>query len=196
MITKTLKNATKEQHQELEKIVNVLDESASLDSYKNLLLKFYRIYSALEPKLPVDELIEQRFDYRRRQKLPLLIADLGSLGILEFADRLIPYPEIPDMKNAARAFGAAYVIEGSTLGGQMISRHLREHLGITPDSGSAFFSSYGREVGAMWKEFCDAANAFAVRHPVTGDMIIAAAKETFAAFAKCFSEPLKMNGTN
>lgn len=196
MITKILKAETQQQHKELERIVNVLDESTDLDSYKNLLLKFYRIYSALESQIPIEELLKQDFDYRHRQKLPLLEADLRSLDISAAASRLAPYRKVPDISEVSRAFGAAYVIEGSTLGGQIISRHIREHLGVTPDAGAAFFSSYGSAVGPMWKEFCDAANAFAEKHSETGDEIVTAAKETFAAFANCFLEPLEINTTN
>lgn len=196
MITKLLKAETLQQHKELERIVNVLDESTDLDSYKTLLLKFYRIYSALESQFPIDELLKQNFDYRHRQKLPLLEADLRSLDISATAVRLAPYRKVPDVSEVAKAFGAAYVIEGSTLGGQIISRHIREHLGITPDTGAAFFSSYGSAVGSMWKEFCDAANTFAEKHPEAGGEIVATAKETFAAFANCFLEPLEINLTN
>ncbi|MBO0201256.1 biliverdin-producing heme oxygenase, partial [Vibrio alginolyticus] len=62
MIAKALKEATKEQHEALEQIVNIMDESTDLNSYGNLLLKFYRIYATLEPLIPNDLLLENGFN--------------------------------------------------------------------------------------------------------------------------------------
>jgi heme oxygenase len=45
------------------------------------------------------------------------------------------------------------VLEGATLGGQIITRHLQTHLGLTPESGTAFFHGYGPETGPRWKSF-------------------------------------------
>jgi heme oxygenase len=43
------------------------------------------------------------------------------------------------------------VLEGATLGGQLIARHVIPLLGLAPDAGAAFFTSYGAEVGARWR---------------------------------------------
>ncbi|MEW6360857.1 MAG: biliverdin-producing heme oxygenase [Pyrinomonadaceae bacterium] len=195
MIAKALKEATKEQHEALEQIVNIMDESTDLNSYGNLLLKFYRIYATLEPLIPNDLLLENGFNYKTREKLPHLLKDLKVLGLSSAAENLIRYERVPDMQNAARAFGVLYVIEGSTLGGQVISRHLRDRLGLTPDNGAAFFSSYGHEVGQKWKEFCDALNRFGEIFPEMHSEIIDAAKETFSAFAECFKEQRQISIT-
>ena len=50
------------------------------------------------------------------------------------------------------AAGALYVLEGSTLGGQIIIKHLQK----TMPSGfvnAAYFSGYQQRTGSMWKEF-------------------------------------------
>jgi len=50
------------------------------------------------------------------------------------------------------AVGALYVLEGSTLGGQIIVKHLQKAMprGFV---NSAYFSGYQQKTGSMWKEF-------------------------------------------
>ena len=81
------------------------------------------------------------------------------------------------MPTRAAAFGAMYVVEGSTLGGAMIARHAEWTLGLNADTGCAYFSSYGRDVGRMWNEF--GAKLLAISTPDTDDLIVASANLTF-----------------
>jgi heme oxygenase len=54
-----------------------------------------------------------------------------------------------------------YVLEGSTLGGQYMRKRVYESFGLTPESGCAYFASYGERVGPMWKAFAAAVDAYA-----------------------------------
>ena len=50
------------------------------------------------------------------------------------------------------AAGALYVLEGSTLGGQIIVKHLQK--AMPPGfKNAAYFSAYQQKTGSMWKEF-------------------------------------------
>jgi heme oxygenase len=53
-----------------------------------------------------------------------------------------------------------YVLEGSTLGGQILTRQIHDQLGFTPEYGCQFFSRYGPRVYEMWKTFGQKAEAF------------------------------------
>jgi heme oxygenase len=57
--------------------------------------------------------------------------------------------------------GTLYVIEGATLGGEVISRCLKSHLELGPDSGGRFFHGYGDAVVTRhnWQTFRSFANA-------------------------------------
>ena len=79
-------------------------------------------------------------------------------------------------------FGCMYVLEGATLGGQIIRRLLKEKLSITSANGGAFFSAYGDRVRVMWNEFREALSQFAISHPDESEAIVASASETFAKF--------------
>lgn len=187
MILAKLKDATREQHEALENVVDLMNRTFSVDDYKQLIAKFYRFYSAIEPTLPSEELKDAGFDVEARRKTPLLKRDLEQLGTPEFMEQNTPFTSIPVLDTVAKAFGGIYVMEGATLGGQVIMRQLREHLGITPENGGAFFNSYGANVGPMWKEFGATITAFA--DGVDEDeTIVNSAKETFDSFRRCFSE--------
>jgi heme oxygenase len=73
------------------------------------------------------------------------------------------------------------VLEGATLGGQIIDRHLRQSLGIEPATGGAFFHGYGAQVGPMWNRFREVVTDFA-----TSDerqrAIVQSAQATFRSF--------------
>jgi heme oxygenase len=182
MILQKLKESTRPQHEAVEGAVDVMSKLFSMEDYKNLIRKFRSFYSAYEPMLPYDELKRSGFDYDERRKLPSLDADANALGLGEPE----AFEDLPDLSTLPKAFGSIYVIEGSTLGGQVISRHLKEHLGLTPENGGAFFASYGQMVGPMWKQFGEAVTAFAASGE-NDEEIVEAAKQTFDSINKCMS---------
>lgn len=194
MILEKLKEATRSQHEETEGVVNVMDRAFKMEDYKTLIANFRKFYTAYEPTLPIDELAAAGFDYDERRKLPSLDADAKALGLPESEKA---FDQLPDVSSVAKAFGSIYVIEGSTLGGQVISRHLKEHLGLDLENGGAFFNSYGREVGPRWKAFGAAITAFA-EGGEHDDEIVQAAKETFESIKHSFTDEAaaQSSGTN
>ncbi|MBV6495917.1 MAG: heme oxygenase [Acidobacteria bacterium ACB1] len=176
MILKRLKEETRVQHEEVEAAVDVMNQMFDLDDYKRLLERFWSFYAAYEPALPVAELKVAGFDYLERVKLPLIEADAKVLGLERNDDGL----ELPDLSSVAKAFGSLYVIEGSTLGGQVISRHLKQHLDISTENGGAFYAGYGQQTGPMWKAFGECLTQFAEGKDVD-DEIVESAKATFAS---------------
>jgi heme oxygenase len=191
MIMTKLKEATRDQHENLENTVDVMGEVFSLDNYKKLLTKFYRFYAAIEPKVAESHPESAGFDFDARRKTPMLEKDLEALGILEKVKAETPlWDGLPDVSSLPRAFGSIYVMEGATLGGQVITRHLKQDFGLTAENGAAFFSSYGDQVGPMWKSFKDTLTAYAEKN---GDdqPIIETARETFDSFSKCFADPVQ-----
>jgi len=88
---------------------------------------------------------------------------------------------------AAAAFGGMYVLEGSTLGGQIISKHLSKVLGAAVDGKTTYLSAYANQTGTMWKSFlqllCEAGTS-----NNNEDEIIDSAVNTFALLNNCLSE--------
>jgi heme oxygenase len=66
----------------------------------------------------------------------------------------------------------------------MISRQVHAKLGLTPENGCAFFSSYGPRVGQMWKVFGERLESFSSSHPACREQIVQAALATFDYFTR------------
>lgn len=185
MILKKLKEATKVQHERLESIVNLVDENLSMENYKQTLLRFYRFYDAIEPKLAKFELENFGYHLSKRRRLPLLKTDLQKLGATRELEDIPKWQGLPSLDTIGEAFGSLYVIEGSSLGGQVILRHLKTRLGLDSENGASFFDIYGSETGKMWKEFGEIITRFSEDYK-NDDEIIKGAVETFDGFSACF----------
>jgi heme oxygenase len=175
-----LKEETRSQHESTEGDVDLMRPDFTRENYRDLLVKFYSFYKPFEERMQA-AIAENgvEFDHQERLNTPRLEKDLRSLGMSdEEISRIEPTDEIPVLDSKERIFGSLYVIEGSTLGGQVISRHLKQNLGLDETNGIAFFSGYGKETGPMWKAFGEAITNFA-GDSENHDEIIAAAKETF-----------------
>jgi heme oxygenase len=81
--------------------------------------------------------------------------------------------------SAARALGALYVLEGSTLGGAFLVVHLARTLGISPTAGASGLAPYGNALREMWVAYADAVDGFVRADPGAAPEVIGAAKETF-----------------
>lgn len=183
MILQKLKESTRQQHEAVEGTVDVMNQMFNLDDYKRLITKFRNFYAAFEPTLPYAELKEAGFDYNERRKLQMLETDAKALGLGDVE----AFDDLPDVSTLPKAFGSLYVVEGSTLGGAVIGRHLKDHLGLTPENGGAFYASYGPMIGPMWKQFGEAVTAYAA-DGANDDEIVESAKNTFDSINALFSK--------
>jgi heme oxygenase (biliverdin-IX-beta and delta-forming) len=180
MILKRLKQATSERHAALEDQLPLLDSRLSRENYRQLLGRFFGYYAPLEIRLlALPWRDETGFDYTDRHKTARLEQDLIALG--ETPGTLARLPRCQDLPEAAslsNLLGCLYVIEGATLGGHIITRHLQANLGLTPETGASFFNGYGAQTGAQWQTFCTMLTDLAER---TGgdEEIIATANRTF-----------------
>ena len=123
-------------------------------------------------------LAEFGYDVADRSKLGWLDADLATLGAIPSA----PSSDFTlALQDAADAFGAVYVMEGSTLGGQVIARHVIPMLGVTPAEGCRYFTGYGPSTRERWRDTTAAITRFAEPNceDATGRMV-SAANRTFA----------------
>mgnify|MGYP006161253249 CR=1 FL=1 len=80
----------------------------------------------------------------RRLKAPLLRSNLRALGCSAPAiDRIAFCEQLPHVERWPAALGYFYVIEGSTLGGQLLARHFRERLGAGDEALAFLLGSIG-----------------------------------------------------
>ncbi len=117
----------------------------------------------------------------RLVKSDLLRQDLRDIGFAaeegetEADGRFGAFPTIE------AAWGCLYVVEGATLGGQIIARNLHAALGVTSDRGAAFHMPYGAATGARWQGFKAILTDEVGRGALDPDAIVAGAREAFAA---------------
>jgi heme oxygenase len=177
MILSRLRQETRPQHDAIEAELNILDRPLDRDSYCRLLAQFAGYYEPIERRL-AEATDWQRlgFDYFSRRKLSWLIHDLEELG-LSWSHSGLRCAVLPDLATPAQALGCLYVLEGSTLGGQIITRHL--HNAPKGPYPTHFFSGYGDETGRKWKEFGSFLTQFAEANPADDDSIVQAATTTF-----------------
>ena len=148
-----LRLETRDSHERLEETVNLETISRSREAYTGLLKKFYGFWKPFESCVAAkldSSLAPPEIDQRWRAHL--LERDLRELEV-DPAEIALVDLHFDDWSLGAIA-GRLYVSEGSTLGGQVISRRLAERLQIDAESGGSFFSGHGELTGRRWKEFC------------------------------------------
>ncbi len=121
-----------------------------------------------------------------RAKRHLTRADLEFAGLTRAEIENLPRCyDLPQLETQSQILGSIYVLEGSTLGGQMISRHLEKNLGFGGGEGYRYHQSYGAEVPAKWREFKD--TLVKQSGADTDNEIVASAACTFASLHAWFA---------
>lgn len=180
MLADKLKTATEINHQQLEKqLVLRMKSIRNIPEYVNLLQLFYTYFGGLEEE--INHYIDSSHlpDHATRRKTEALATDITALGGTTQAKAT--GEDLPPLHNALQAFGALYVIEGSTLGGQIISNMMARQLELPDGAGLSFFRGYGEASGQMWSTFKQTLNAQASDDKAENE-VIAAANETFLKF--------------
>ena len=111
-------------------------------------LAFHRVW---EPKVAV--LVGDPAVTAPRGRTRLIEQDLQALG--EGASAVRRAFDLGFLADRSAAWGSLYVMEGSTLGGQVISKALRS-AAWAPGDGLTYFNPYGRRTAAMWASFREA----------------------------------------
>ena len=179
-----LKQETQANHTEVERQVDLLSRLQTPSAYRTLLEDFYGLYEPLESDIgrSAPEIAVWLPDIRKRMRTESLRLDLGVLG--NKRPEALERAPIPRLQALPEQFGCLYVLEGSSLGGQIISREVGNLLHYTPGHGCAFFAGYGAETGGMWKAFREATESFGASHcqPGIHDRIVNSAIAVFRAF--------------
>lgn len=156
-----LRAATAQAHARLETALALIP--ADRDRFIIVLEAFLGFHRVWEPAMRAQSRLAPLFEGRTRRGL--LERDLLALGCTPQA--LAALPDCPRAAGLAAdpyaALGSLYVMEGSTLGGRVISAALAEAGGFPP-GGLAYFNPYGERTGAMWRAFRAEAEAFAPVH--------------------------------
>ena len=181
-LLEALRTGTGLLHVALEKRLPFFSEKLDAGWYRRLLQAYYGFYQPMETALYASGLIPEGYDSALRVKTPTLLGDLRALGLNDYAINALPRcTQHPTFDTPAACLGALYVLEGATLGGQVLRREMARRLGIHADNGAAFLDVYGAETGRRWKDFLD----YLGRLPLDADAkqrAVDAARSTFSGF--------------
>ena len=187
-LLQTLKSETRPHHERAERVVHLMSPDLSVTGYRRYLEAFHGLHATLEPLLATRlQGLSAELRLPERSKLALLREDLFALGHDEASLARLARPPPPSLPGAPEALGALYVMEGSTLGGQLQSRHLRRHFASEAVGDFRYFQSYGEAVGPMWKAFGEALLR-ACPEPETAPRVVQGAQATFDAFESWLRE--------
>lgn len=189
-----LREATRPEHEATETAMPLMDSQLTLETYKAVLgallplLRGWERWAAAQAPEALRPLLAAR---QRSALLEHDLRALGGVGIAEISEaasvdwtRVVLGPEDLRSVLSSSAFtagflGAFYVIEGSTLGGRLIARHLEPVLHLAPGEGDAYFRGHGDATGLLWREVTDAITAVPAQDAA---LVIEAAKRTFTAY--------------
>lgn len=149
MLANELKERTSPVHTSLErKLLSHIQLVRDERQYIKLLTLMYGYYAALEERL--EDFKHAIPDYDRRRKAQSIADDLIALG--HQAETLKLATDLPEITSIPQAMGCMYVLEGSTLGGKIISKILLKQV---PSLGHSmrFFQGYNDEAMEMWQKF-------------------------------------------
>ena len=183
MIHALLKDGTRAQHARAEASLPLLDPALTRADYARVLQALHGFHAPLERALADVPWARLGLDWDARRKTPLLARDLRALGASADAASAPECVALPDTSTVARALGSAYVLEGATLGGQLVRRHLARTLGLGAETGAAYYHAYGDDVGPMWRAFLAGLAVAVERDGCPPDEVLAGARDTFDALA-------------
>jgi len=168
-------------HAQLEQLMfvdEIMNGKLSFSQYQSILITNYLITADYEPRLleKIDSPAFLRLEIHKRLKLEALLKDLGEVKI---------NPEdlkstTTNLSGSLHALGCLYVLEGATLGGNIIVQKLKENPSLAPHKlDFNYYQVYGEELISYWKQFCDTIN----EQPTENyDEIIEGAKFMYNAF--------------
>ncbi len=180
MLIEKLRTATRPMHEQLDQEMGPhIHNIQTKEQYIALLLAFYGFFAPMYHRINAHLDTTGLPDYNTRRKPEDILQNLRALGHGEPPHHLCQ--QLPGVEDNAGAFGALYVLEGSTLGGLMIKKMIGEQTGL-PEDQLTFFAGYGKQTRRRWDDFITALNATA-RTAADEASAITAAAATFTAFS-------------
>lgn len=174
-----LKEATRELHEQVETqnlAMQIMDHSIDLETYKLLLLQNYIAYQATETA------IKQFLPEYNGKKHKQIKQDLEELGVTKASPS---ENDIFECHSEAEALGAAYVVEGSALGGMLISKNLEKCRGLDSIKQHHFFNG-NKDSLEDWNSYKKVLEEYEFSE-AGEDEAVNKAKETFRFFQDVFN---------
>ncbi len=181
MVLAALREATASLHHDVESRVDFLSPHLTIPRYICILQAFYAFFHPVEAAMDAHCPSQFRSLWQGRRRADSLVEDLKALN-----SGIDPRPRpfsLPDVSEPPLWMGALYVLEGSALGGQVISRHLEEQFGWRQGCGYSFLLGHGGETRARWRQVSGTLEA----NTFQANLIVSGAHQTFNLLSECLS---------
>ena len=162
MLRDSLRIHTRSHHERIEQALDLPSSVRTREDYRRLLVRFCGFYLPHEAQLRIytSALDAYGIELGTRLKADKIRHDLLSLGMSsEEITKLPQCVDLPDLCTPGHALGSLYVLEGSTLGSQVVARALNEKAELEVNCAMRFLSGYGASTGRMWRSFVSALDA-------------------------------------
>ncbi|UTP73205.1 biliverdin-producing heme oxygenase [Alteromonas sp. LMIT006] len=159
-----VKEATRAVHQQMESchaMRRLMADDVTLLEYQSILMQWQlwtdknMVHIASQLKsLAIFDLVDRLERFNIIQKDIARIVEMEEYILAnQNALQMLPLGAVTsiDLASPEQALGAFYVLEGSTLGGAMITRHLKHHFG--DQIPCQFYNGYGMGTPSKWHNF-------------------------------------------
>ncbi|WLH33455.1 biliverdin-producing heme oxygenase [Pseudomonas sp. FP2196] len=183
-VLQDLRAGTAELHIALEKRLPFFSDTLDAQAFGRLMQAYYGFYAPLENALQRSGSVPDDFDLTSRLKTHTLRGDLRALGMADATLASLPIcQQLPLIDSSAACLGVLYVLEGATLGGQILRREIAARLAVDADNGAAFLDIYGAATGRRWRDFIE----YLGSRPMDAaerEAVVYAAQSTFSCFER------------
>jgi heme oxygenase (biliverdin-IX-beta and delta-forming) len=183
-------------HARAERLLGLPGAIRSPHDYLPWLQRFLGLYEPLERSLAAfSEWDSIGLPVASRWHTGWLVGDITALGADPLAAPRTPPDQLPDLPTFAHALGAFYVLEGATLGGRVILRHLETRIGGPIEEAKGFLGGRGDAAGPMWQSFQAALDGFGRERPQLREDVAIGAERAFGAILAWFT-PFRAGAVN
>jgi heme oxygenase len=180
-----LRKETAAVHARVEAVLDLLSPALDIGRYCRIVQAMQAAWVPLEAALRQHCPPQYSELWRDRERAHRLEEDLAFLGRLQDA-QFTGAATVPHLAESSVWLGALYVTEGSTLGGQVISRYLERRFGWSQGRGYSFFLGYGPRTGERWRQVMEVLES----PGLNGNQVIRGAHQIFSYLELCFAATL------
>lgn len=183
-----LRTETRSSHEQTESLLYsdaLRAGTLSLHQYGHLLLTHAAYHQALERAIDESPDFFAGYEPNDRRKTPWLDADLAALDLTSPSS-----VSLFDGWSPVELLGAAYVGEGSMLGGKTVWHYLQQSPALVPLIQNArFYQGYGIDTGAKWRAY---GQFISQQTNDQSDLVVDAARRAFVAYQTLFRQTLPL----
>lgn len=189
-VREDLKYFTKPFHDRIEQSSGaraLLNGDLSENLYQRILMNHYIFLKPIEVELERMDWSLFNFDIKGHLRTSRLNHDLLNLNVPANSIASLPYFEfLPQMNSHAKCLGVLYVVEGSMMGGRIITKKLETIFGEKANAITNYFRGFDDQSITKWNQLCSCLETNS-NYANEKEQIIISACETFLLWEKCLN---------